>query len=109
MNRNQLLLISIAGASLLAIAAAQMVWSKGHVPSNMSQVCHGGLALNVARPALGSHLRHGDCQLSVCDFANNLMPGALCTIAMGTEGGFCDLPNTPNRADGISPACSVPF
>ena len=68
MNRNQLLLISIAGACLLAIPATQMVWSKAHVPINKVQVCHmpDEMVITVASSALFTHLNHGDIQVPAC-------------------------------------------
>ena len=98
MNRNKLLLISIAGASLLAITASQMVWSKAHVPLHKVQMCHKGEVIQVGAPALSAHLRHGDVQLPACDFANVFQTGQPCD---GT------IPNTPNPAGGVTPACPV--
>ena len=110
MNRNQLLLISIASASLLAITGSQMVWSKAHVPAGKVQMCHKGrAALNVAAPAQFGHLRHGDFFLPACDFNNVFPAGADCSGVSDTnDDGFADAGLAP-RADagGITPACPV--
>ena len=98
MNRNKLLLISIAGASLLAISASQMVWSKAHVPAHKVQMCHKGEVIQVGAPALDAHERHGDIQLPACDFANVFLTGQPCD-------GF--LNNPRDSAEGLTDACPV--
>ena len=101
MNRNQLLLISIAGASLLAITGSQMVWSKAHVPIFKVQMCHKGKVIYVGAPALMGHLRHGDFQLPACDFENVFFIGRDCsTISDASGDGFADTGlNTPDPAN----------
>ena len=87
MNRNQLLLISIAGASLLAITGSQMVWSKAHVPLGAVQMCHKGrVALNVAAAAQFGHLRHGDFFLPACDFNHVFQKGDDCSDVDNRDG-----------------------
>ncbi len=109
MNRNQLLLISIAGACLLAIPATQMVWSKAHVPSDKVQVCHSAVTLVVSSAALGSHLGHGDCRLPACDFSRVFQAGDVCPTDV-LMGGFCDLgPDPRDSANGETSACTPAF
>ena len=108
MNRNQLLLISIAGASLLAITGSQMVWSKAHVPLGAVQMCHKGrAALNVAAAAQFGHLRHGDFFLPACDFNNVFPRGTDCSGVSDVSGdGFADTGLNPrDDAGGITDAC----
>ena len=90
MNRNKLLLISIAGASLLAIAGSQMVWSKGHVPSHMVQFCHLNEVVQVAAPAAVGHFRHGDIQLPTDDGLHVFFSGGFCDVVDTNNDGMAD-------------------
>ncbi len=108
MNRNQLLLISIAGALLVAIPASQAVWSKAHVPIDKSQVCHEGVTLVVKPKSLGRHLEHGDCRLPACDFNNVFLAGDVCPTGLVT-GGFCDLASPRSSGNDITSACTPAF
>lgn len=106
MNRNKLVLISIAGASLLAIAGSQTVWSKGHVPLGQVQMCHKGrTAINVDGPAQFGHLKHGDFFLPACDFNNVFGAGTDCSGASDTNGdGFANFGDRDD-AGGMTPGC----
>jgi len=95
MNRNQLLLISIAGASLLAITASQMVWSKAHVPGHKLQMCHEGEVIQVGAPALDAHLGHGDVQLPACDFNNVFFVGNSCGAPLADRREASGTPGCP--------------
>ena len=106
MNRNQFLLIALAGALLVAIPASQAVWSKGHVPLNKVQVCHKGKTRVIDQNKLGKALKKGDCLLPACDFANTFMVGNACP--MDATDGFCNVPNARNEAHFLTPACTVP-
>ena len=106
MNRNKLLLISIAGASLLAISASQMVWSKAHVPAHKVQMCHRGEVIQVGAPAMLGHVRHGDFQLPACDFANVFFDKQDCSaISDADADGFADSGLNPPIPAG-TPSCS---
>ena len=106
MNRNQLVLISIAAASLLAIAGSQMVWSKGHVPLGEVQMCHKGVAINVDSPAQFGHIGHGDFFLPACDFNNAFGVGADCSGVSDKNGdGFADKGLKKPRRKASSDAC----
>ena len=97
MNRNQLLLISIVSASLLAITASQMVWSKAHVPIFKVQVCHipNQKVIAVGSSALFGHLRHGDFQVPACSTTIVRMTGSDCSDLMDGDG--------DGKADGADP------
>ena len=106
MNRNQLLLISLAGACLLAITATQMVWSKAHVPIGKVQMCHKGrTAINVGAPAQFAHLRHGDFFLPACDFNNVFRAGDDCS-GVDNRDGFAVFGDRDD-AGGVTDACPV--
>ena len=113
MNRNQLLLISLAGALLVAIPASQAVWSKGHVPLNKVQVCHKGKTRVIDQKKLDKALKKGDCLLPACDFNNVFFEGDACP--MDATGGFCDFPNAGAgfplaraEAHAMTTACTLP-
>ena len=108
MNRKQLLLISLAGASLLAFTASQMVWSKAHVPIGLGQVCHKGKARVIDLHKIRKHLKHGDCQLPACDQANIFRAGDSC-LGDSTGDGFCDVANMRDDKHLETLACTLPF
>ena len=92
---------------LLTVRVPQPVLGKAHVPTNQFQFCHKGrTAINVDKPARGGHLRHGDFQLPVCDFANVFGVGADCSFVSDTDGdGFADAGlNERDEASG-TPGC----
>ena len=121
MNRNQLLLIALAGALLVAIPASQAVWSKGHVPLNKVQVCHKGKTKVIDQKKLDKALKKGDCLLPACDFNHVFFAGDACPMA--STAGFCDVLGGPiddgtgtgtliddfrNEAHLLTPACTLP-
>lgn len=80
------------------------VHSKAHVPLKKVQVCHKGEVITVSQNALDAHLmRHDDCQLPACDFANIFSTGDTCTVS--NPGAQCDVPNPREDAGGLTPAC----
>ena len=121
----RLLCLSIAGAFLLALPGAPLVWGKAHVPLNLVQVCgvggdddddddddDGGAAAgmgivkNIKAKKLAKELAKGGCRLPACAFNNPptdtpttiniFMPGAACVATDTTPAdGFCDAANTP--------------
>ena len=97
MNRKQLLLTSLASASLLAFAASQMVWSKAHVPIFKVQVCHiaDQEVITVGSSALFGHLRHGDFQVPACSTTIVRMTGSDCSDLMDAD--------SDGKADGADP------
>ncbi len=102
----RLLIVSIVVAVLLTIVAAQIVSSKGHVPTGKVQVCHkGSRVLEINASSLGDHLGHGDFQLPACDFNNVFHKGEDCSDVEDADGdGFGDFDNR-NDAGGVTPAC----
>ena len=109
MNRNKLVLISIAGASLLAITATQLVWIKAHVPTGAVQMCHNDAAINVNASAQFGHLGHGDFFLPACDFNNVFHGGDDCSSISDKNGdGFADKGLTKPRKEAAgTPGCPV--
>ncbi len=96
------ILVSLAVVgSLAAIPVSNALWGKGHVPAHKAQVCHKGVTITVGTTALGGHLRHGDCELPVCDFNNVFHTEDACTS--NNPGGQCTGLNTP--AATTSPGC----
>lgn len=102
MQRRQVL-FSIGLVVLLTVLTTGVAWGKGHVPAHKVQVCHRGETNTVSANALQTHLNHGDGQLPACDFANIFHTGDPCNAAV--VNGKAVLNNTPNRADGLTPAC----
>ena len=107
MTRNQLLLISLAGASLLVITGSQMVWSKAHVPIHKVQVCHvpDQKVITVGSSALFAHVKHGDFQVPACSLSIVRMTGSDCSDLMDA-----DMDGKADGADPIiegSPGCPV--
>ncbi len=83
-----LVLFVFVAVLLLTVRVPQQVLGKAHVPTDQLQVCHKGrTAINVDSPARDAHIRHGDCQLPACDFANNFAVGADCS-GVGPAGGL---------------------
>ncbi len=89
---------------LLTVRVPQPVLGKAHVPTMQLQVCHKGrTVINVDSPALGGHLRHGDCQLPACDFANVSFVGDDCSgVGPADILGHCTGLATRDEADGTT-------
>ncbi len=65
----RLLFLSIAGAFLLALPGAPLVWGKAHVPIDMVQVCNDkGEVKNIKAKKLAKELAKGGCRLPACVF-----------------------------------------
>ena len=125
MKRNQLLVISLAGALLVAIPASQAVWSKAHVPLDRVQICEGGVTKNIKANKLAEKLGAGACRLTTCVFNISpspgvpsprdfiFLPGEACDVTDVDGDDFCDATAPPFRdgisAIGITPACTNPF
>ena len=102
------LFMSVAGGLLLALSAAGPAWAKAHVPLNKVQICHAGVVITVGEAAMGNFLAQGACRLPACDFENIFQTGDECDNTPA-GGGFCELENEPNPAEGVTAACTPLF
>ena len=106
----KVLVVSALALLIAGIAAYQSVdtvESKGHVSVKKTQVCHDGdpvEVITVSINALQAHLRHGDCRLPTCDFANAFATEDSCAIS--NPGGNCNVANPRADACGSTPGCT---
>ena len=107
-------LCGLAAVILMLLPIQETILGKGHVVGDQVQVCHqertsyyrpadNGVAMIVTANSLSFHLRHGDCQLPACDFANVFHAGDECAVLDVDGDGRCDGLNTRDEAD--TPGC----
>ena len=72
------LALTIVSAALVAIPASQLVFAKGHVPTNKTQVCHKGTIITIGIPAAKGHVKHGDKEIDVDTFTPPFFTGDFC-------------------------------
>ena len=107
-------LCGLAAVILMLLPIQETILGKGHVVGDQVQVCHqertsyyrpadNGVAMIVTANSLSFHLRHGDCQLPACDFANVFHAGDECAVLDVDGDGRCDSLNTRDEAD--TPGC----
>ena len=99
------LILSIAGAFLLALPVVNSAWAKGHVPTQKVQVCLAGNTITVSKNALEAFLGQGvACQLPACDFNNVFHTGDDCSdVGTADSQGRCNGLKPRNGA--TTPAC----
>ena len=116
----RLLFLSIAGAFLLALPGAPLVWGKANVPLDRVQICTSkGEVRNIKAGRLRKELDKGGCRLTACAF--NVLAGkqfifqpkSACTPTKDARG-FCvgfapaDVDAAGTTAIDVTPLCTNP-
>ena len=103
------LMVSALGGVLLALVAANVAWSKAHVPVGRGQLCVHGKVIVVSNRVADLFIDRGRdtiCALPACDFENVFTAASGCANLMDTDGdGRCEVPMTRDDAGGDTPAC----
>lgn len=120
----KLILLSVVGVVLLALAGTSVISSKAHVPLNKVQICTStGEVRNITQRNLQKRLADNACRLTACAFNDVddngdlvqqfiFLPGNDCDSTDANGDGFCDATGSPKsvpkrlRANNVTPACT---